>query len=78
MWAIMKSPLLIGTDIRLLDAGALSIYANPAVIAINQDPAGISVRGFGDTIFRMLISMARERFRCGRVLFTMATRWLHF
>jgi alpha-galactosidase len=44
MWAIMKSPLLIGTDVRLLDAGALSIYANPAVIVINQDPAGTSVK----------------------------------
>lgn len=40
MWAMMRSPLIMGTDIRSLDAQSLSIYSNPAVIAINQDPAG--------------------------------------
>ena len=43
MWAALKSPLLIGTDLRHLDAPALSILNNPAVIAVNQDPLGRSV-----------------------------------
>lgn len=42
MWAALKSPLLIGTDLRHLDAAALRILNNPAVIAVNQDPLGRS------------------------------------
>ena len=40
MWAMNSSPLVIGTDITKIDAQALSIYSNPAVIAVNQDPSG--------------------------------------
>jgi alpha-galactosidase len=42
MWAALKSPLIIGTDLRQLSAKALSILNNPAVIAVNQDPLGRS------------------------------------
>lgn len=42
MWAILKSPLIMGTDVRNMTAETLSIYANPAVLAISQDPAGQS------------------------------------
>ena len=39
------SPLIIGTDIRKMTPSSLSIYSNPAVIALNQDPAvGAGVR----------------------------------
>lgn len=44
MWAALKSPLLIGADIRDLDAEALSILNNPAIIALSQDPLGRPVR----------------------------------
>jgi alpha-galactosidase len=37
MWAALKSPLLIGADLRELSAQTLSILNNPAVIAVNQD-----------------------------------------
>lgn len=40
LWAALKSPLLIGADIRTLPAKALTILNNPAVIAVNQDPIG--------------------------------------
>lgn len=43
MWAATKSPLIMGTDIRVLDAQALSIYLNPAILALSQDPTGSSV-----------------------------------
>jgi len=36
MWALMSSPLIIGTDVRTLTAPNLAIYLNPAVIALNQ------------------------------------------
>jgi alpha-galactosidase len=39
MWALNSSPLIIGTDIRSLSASSLSIYSNPAVLALNQDPS---------------------------------------
>ena len=35
----MVSPLIMGTDVRKMTARTLSIYSNPAVIALNQDPA---------------------------------------
>ena len=44
MWAALKSPLIIGTDIRTLDAPSFSIYTNPAILAISQDPAGSSAQ----------------------------------
>jgi alpha-galactosidase len=39
----VKSPLLMGNDLRTLSPSALTILNNPAVIAINQDPEGRSV-----------------------------------
>lgn len=43
MWAALKSPLLIGNDLRELSANTLTILNNPAIIALNQDPLGSSV-----------------------------------
>ncbi|KAI4183094.1 MAG: hypothetical protein L6R41_005590 [Letrouitia leprolyta] len=40
MWAMVKSPLIIGTNIPKMTASTYSILANPAVIAISQDSAG--------------------------------------
>jgi len=40
MWAALKSPLIMGTDVRVLDANSLSIYTNPAILALSQDTAG--------------------------------------
>ena len=43
MWAAMKSPLIIGTDVTAMDAKAYSIYTNPAILALSQDPAGAAI-----------------------------------
>lgn len=43
MWAALKSPLMMATDIRKIDPDAYTIYTNPAVLAISQDPRGSSV-----------------------------------
>lgn len=40
LWAALKSPLLIGADIRSLSPSALTILNNPAIIALSQDPFG--------------------------------------
>lgn len=42
MWAILKSPLIIGTDVRDMTAQTLGIYSNAAVLAVSQDPKGSS------------------------------------
>ncbi|TVY42961.1 Alpha-galactosidase [Lachnellula subtilissima] len=42
MWAVAKSPLIMGNDIRSIAPKDLSILSNAAVIAINQDPSGSS------------------------------------
>ena len=40
--AILKSPLIMGTAIPDMSPQTLSIYSNPAVIAVSQDPLGVS------------------------------------
>ncbi|KII87797.1 glycoside hydrolase family 27 protein [Plicaturopsis crispa FD-325 SS-3] len=37
-WALMKSPLLIGTDLSIVTNETLEILSNKEIIAINQDP----------------------------------------
>ncbi|KOG98733.1 glycoside hydrolase family 27 protein DI49_3162 [Saccharomyces eubayanus] len=41
MWAMVKSPLVIGADVNHLKASSYSIYSQASVIAINQDPKGV-------------------------------------
>lgn len=38
LWAAIKSPLIMGNDLRKITPSALSILSNPAVLAISQDP----------------------------------------
>lgn len=40
LWAMLESPLLIGADVRTLDAASLETLGNKEVIALNQDAAG--------------------------------------
>ncbi|KAK0099641.1 hypothetical protein ONS96_008140 [Cadophora gregata f. sp. sojae] len=42
MWSAVKSPLIMGNDIRTIAPSDLSILSNAAVIAVNQDPLGSS------------------------------------
>ncbi|KAK9682040.1 hypothetical protein RND81_10G046300 [Saponaria officinalis] len=44
VWALMKSPLLIGCDVRNMTAETREIIANKEVIAVNQDPLGVQGR----------------------------------
>lgn len=41
LWALVKSPLLIGCDVRDLAPEVKAILSAPEVIAINQDPLGV-------------------------------------
>lgn len=43
-WAALKSPLIMGHDIRSMTAQTYEILANEEVIAINQDPLGKSIK----------------------------------
>lgn len=46
-WALMKSPLLISTDLSSIKPDMLSILKNEEIIAINQDPVvGTSITPF--------------------------------
>ena len=42
LWAILKSPLVIGTDLRKLSKAALKILTAKEVIAVNQDKLGVA------------------------------------
>lgn len=48
VWAILKSPLIVGTDLRRLSKAALTILTAEEVIAINQDKLGVA----GDLIWK--------------------------
>jgi len=41
LWAISKAPLIIGCDVRKMNASVLSILTNSEVIAVDQDPLGV-------------------------------------
>lgn len=38
LWALMKSPLIIGTDLSLLSTDQVNLLKNPYLLAFNQDP----------------------------------------
>lgn len=44
LWCIMKSPLLLSSDLPNLPAAIQAIITNPEPVAINQDPLGIQAR----------------------------------
>lgn len=48
LWAILKSPLIFGNDLRNMTRATLNILKSPEVIAINQDPLGIP----GDLVWK--------------------------
>lgn len=41
LWALIKSPLLIGADVRTLAKASLDILLNRELIAVNQDALGV-------------------------------------
>jgi len=44
LWAVVKAPLIIGTDVTNMSPATLAILTAPEVIAVNQDPLGIQGR----------------------------------
>lgn len=44
IWAIMSSPLILGSDLRFVSSQTLSIIGNTEVIAMNDDPLGYKAR----------------------------------
>ena len=44
LWSLMKSPLILGTNLSRLSPSQLAIISNRAVIAVNQDSAGVQGR----------------------------------
>jgi alpha-galactosidase len=61
MWVAVKSPLLIGNDLREIDAKTLTIFNNPAVIAISQDPLGRSAT----RVRRDVVGVAKDKYGIG-------------
>ncbi|KAG7363639.1 alpha-galactosidase [Nitzschia inconspicua] len=41
MWCLIKSPLLLGNDLRSVSPEVIEIISNKEVIALNQDPLGV-------------------------------------
>jgi alpha-galactosidase len=51
LWCLMKSPLLIGTDVANMTDATHTILANKDLIAINQDPLGVQANRIGGAMF---------------------------
>lgn len=61
LWAMLKSPLLIGNDIRnMTDPSTMEILGNKEVIAINQDPLGRQARLVWSDVSNTLASETSE------------------
>jgi len=44
LWCLFSAPLLIGCDLEHIDAFTLNLLTNDEVLAIDQDPLGVSAR----------------------------------
>ncbi|KDQ55671.1 glycoside hydrolase family 27 protein [Jaapia argillacea MUCL 33604] len=44
MWALLKSPLILGNYLTKMTPDILDIITNDAIIAVNQDPLGASIK----------------------------------
>jgi alpha-galactosidase len=64
MWAAIKSPLLMGSDLQHISASALTILNNPAVIAVSQGPYGRSVT----RIRRDIRGAPKDKYGIGEIL----------
>jgi hypothetical protein len=65
LWCIMKSPLLIGADVRAISLESLGILKNERLISINQDDLGIqgTLRATFDYSNGLRISKSTTRVR---------------
>jgi hypothetical protein len=52
LWAISKSPLLIGCDVSKMSAATLATLTNPEVIAVNQDSLGVQGKKVASALSR--------------------------
>jgi len=51
MWALVKSPLILGNDVRNMTSETLEIITNRAIIDVNQDPLGSpAIRAWKKTV----------------------------
>jgi hypothetical protein len=58
LWAVLKAPLLVGSDLRTLAPESLAILTNRDLIAINQDELGVA----GDLVWKQGSLEARLQF----------------
>lgn len=60
LWAVMKAPLILGTNVTLLTPATLAIISNRGVIAVNQDALGIQAtkRAAGGRVSPKFVGLA--------------------
>lgn len=58
LWALLKSPLMVGTDLAKLLPEAYSILLAAEVLAVNQDPLGVA----GDLVWKEGPAEVRAQF----------------
>jgi alpha-galactosidase len=73
MWAAVKSPLLMGNDLRKLSPKSLTILNNPAIIAISQDPLGKSAQ----RVRRDVAGVKKDKYGIGEIQVWSGVLWGH-
>ena len=48
IWALMKSPLMLGTDLNSMSKDQLNLVSAPEVLAVHQDSLGVP----GDLVWK--------------------------
>ena len=48
LWALLKSPLMLGADLSTLSVDQLKLVSNREIIAVNQDELGVP----GDQVWK--------------------------
>lgn len=49
LWAILKSPIILGTDLTKINSSSLAIIKNKGVISISQDSLGLAAAPFSSS-----------------------------
>lgn len=48
LWCMLAAPLMLGCDVRNMDAATKALITHPGLLAINQDPMGVPAVRLGD------------------------------
>lgn len=73
LWCMVATPLLIGADVRTFDPYSLETLTNKEIIALNQDPLGLSATKIADA-FNGTLQLYAKNMSDGSIALAMLNR----